>query len=267
MNVLIIYGLQWNVDCNKLLNHVQPYINNVLLFTSIDSLLLYLNKEGKNYKNHILPLSEPHILELRNANINGIMTTPEIINIFSNKKAFDQYIINNNLSEYVPKSYSYNDYSDKLVIVKPPCGGSSVGMYLSNINDLQPTIFQNYLVQEYIKEPTEFTGNLVVQDGHILYGFAYYRYYGDRNYIKHDSQDFTVQYTAPISQKYLDIFEKFLLPVKYTGVCNIDFKLCGPEEKIKVFEINPRLGGSLFFDNHYGDLATMVLKLIHLDLH
>jgi predicted ATP-grasp superfamily ATP-dependent carboligase len=160
--------------------------------------------------------------------------------------------LNNNLTEYIPKSYSYNDYSGKLVIVKPPCGGSSIGMYLSNINDLQPEIFKNYLVQEYIKEPIEFTGNLVIQDGHILYGFAYYRYYGDRNYIKHDSEDFTVQNTAPI-------------PIKYTGVCNVDFKLCGSEEKIKVFEINPRLGGSLFFDNHYHDFATMVLKLIQLN--
>jgi hypothetical protein len=75
MNVFIIYGNQvgWNVDCNKLLNHVKPFINNVKLYTSIHSLLNYLNNEGKNYKNHILPLTEPHILELRNANIKGII--------------------------------------------------------------------------------------------------------------------------------------------------------------------------------------------------
>jgi hypothetical protein len=195
------------------------------------------------------------------------MTKSDIIDIFSNKKMFDQYVMKFNLNKYVPQRYTYNDNSDKLVIVKPPCGGSSIGMYLSKIRDLSKEVFDTKLVQEYIKEDTEFTGNLVVQDGHILFGFVYYRYYGDRYYIKHDSQDFTVQYKAPISQKYLDILEKFLLPVKYTGVCNVDFKLVGPKEKIVVFEINPRLGGSLFFHNHYDDLAVMIFHLMNVNFN
>lgn len=260
MNILVLYGNQpgWTIEYDKLLHYLKPTFQSVLSFTDINSLNKYLN--NNNNVNYILPLTEPHIFELHQANIKAIMTTPEIIEIFSNKINFDKYVSENNLSEYVPKSYSYNDYSGQIVIVKPPTGGSSIGMFLSNINHLPNEIFNTHLIQEYIKEETEFTGNLVVQDGHILFGFAYYRHYGDRYYIKHDSQDFTTQQTAPISQEYLDILELFLLPVKYTGVCNVDFKLS--RGTIIVFEINPRLGGSLFFTDHYYDLSLMIIRLM-----
>jgi predicted ATP-grasp superfamily ATP-dependent carboligase len=261
MNVLVIYGHQqgWNVHPDKLLKHLTPFFIDVKYYTEILSLKNYL--EYNNNKNYILPLTEPHILELNEHQIKAIMTTPEVISIFSNKDVFDKYIVQHNLTSYAPKRYYFNDNSNKLVIVKPPCGGSSVGMYLSNINNLDSSVFDNHVVQEYIKADTEFTGNLVVQDGNILYGFAYYRYYGDRNYIKHDSQDFTVQKKVPISKKYLDVLELFLKPVNYTGICNVDFKLVNDE--IIVFEINPRCGGSLFFSQHYSDFAYIICQLMN----
>jgi len=261
MNILILYGKQpgWTIDYEKLLNFLKPTFHEVLSFIDTNSLNNYL-KNNSN-KIYILPLTEPHIYELHEAKIKAIMTTPEVIHIFSNKKNFDKYVSENNLTKYVPKSYSCNDYSGQIVIVKPPTGGSSIGMYLSNINKLPNEIFNTHLIQEYIKEETEFTGNLVVQDGRILFGFAYVRHYGNRYYIKNDSQDFTTQQIAPISQKYLDILELFLLPVKYTGVCNVDFKLS--RDTIIVFEINPRLGGSLFFSNHYDDLAKTIIILMN----
>ena len=265
MNVFILYGNQigWNIDTELLFKHLNPFVINIKHYKNIFSLQHYLQNEGKNYNNFILPLTEPHILELNEHKIKAIMTTPEVINIFSNKDEFDKYTVKNNLSKYIPIRFYHNDNSNKLVIVKPPTGGSSVGMYLSNLNELDASVFHKNIIQEYIKSDTEFTGNLVVQNGTIIYGNAYYRYYGDRNYIKHDSLDYTVQQTVPISKKYLDILELFLKPVNYTGICNVDFKLVNDE--IVVFEINPRCGGSLFFTHHYQDLAFILYKLMNLN--
>jgi len=47
-----------------------------------------------------------------------------------------------------------------------------------------------------------------------------------------------------LDQNHLRQFVHCLKPLKYSGPCNIDFKI-NPEGSLKILEINPRLGGSL----------------------
>jgi carbamoylphosphate synthase large subunit len=265
MKTVIIYGNQpgWVILTNELLYFLQPNINNVKSIKNIHELQLYLLNNSIDI-NYIIPLTETHFIELNNVNIKAIMPDNLTVQEFTNKQLFAKYVLKNNLTNFFPKIYYKNDYSNKLVVVKPPYGGSSVGVYLDNINNIQNNTFQTHVVQEYIKEDTEYTANLVVDKGKIIYAFAYSRYYGNRNYIKHDVQDNTTQKRVEIAPKHICDFERFLLPVKYTGPCNIDYKIVN--NNIFVFEINARLGGSLIFEQHTKDFATMILYLINLKI-
>ncbi len=63
-----------------------------------------------------------------------------------------------------------------------------------------------------------------------------------------------------LEYKYIKQLELFLLKCYYTGISNIDFIIY--DDKIKVFEINPRLGGGLIrFDRC--DLVEILVELIN----
>jgi len=63
-----------------------------------------------------------------------------------------------------------------------------------------------------------------------------------------------------ISADLLSIFQGILKPLNFNGPCNIDFKLT-PQGKLKIFEINPRLGGSLMHEEN-GDLLKDAINHI-----
>ena len=46
-------------------------------------------------------------------------------------------------------------------------------------------------------------------------------------------------------QKFLSDFQRILAPLKFSGPCNIDYKLSAAGD-VRILEINPRFGGSLF---------------------
>jgi predicted ATP-grasp superfamily ATP-dependent carboligase len=132
----------------------------------------------------------------------------------------------------------------------------------TTLNKVDPHLWTDYVIQEYVHTDTEYAGYFVVKNGKIVYSFAYSRYYGNRIYIKGDSQDNTVQIKTDIEEKYLKIFEKFLKPIKFTGPCCIDYKIdCG---KLKLIEINPRIGGSLSYPENIQDASVFITELIRI---
>jgi predicted ATP-grasp superfamily ATP-dependent carboligase len=265
MYTLIIYGNQpgWvNFSSDVLLPYFYDFIKKIKIFKNITELLDYLNDEGSNDTNYILPLLEESMVELHENNIYAMMPKWDVACLFQNKQLFNNYVNNNNLMQYIPKTYIEPLNSRELVIVKPPCGGNSCGVYLSMLNKVEPDIWCTHIIQEYIYGDTEYAGYFAVNKGKIIRSFAYSRYYGNRIYIKGDSQDDTTQTKVDIERKYLDIFEKFFMPVEFTGTCCADFKI--DDGNLKIFEINPRIGGSLSYPENINDAANIVTELIRI---
>jgi hypothetical protein len=144
--------------------------------------------------------------------------------------------------------------------VKPPLGGNSCGVYLTTIDKIPMDLWNTHVIQEYIQSDKEYAGYFVVKKGKIMFSFAYLRHYGNRIYIKGDSLDKTTQERIEIVSRHINVFEQFLLPLKYTGACCIDYKIV--DGIPIVLEINPRLGGSLSFPQNRRDAADVILKLI-----
>ena len=55
--------------------------------------------------------------------------------------------------------------------------------------------------------------------------------------------------TAPA--EVLEQFDTVLAPLGYRGPCVIDYKIAG-EGRVQIFEINPRLGGTLLLKSNAG---------------
>lgn len=264
MYVLIIYGQMghWhNFTSDVLLPYFYGRINAIKIFTEVNLLKNYLDNEGKWYKNYVMPLTESHMYELHHANIKGFMPRPEVINIFCDKSQFASYVKQNHLENFYPKTYTTpNSSNNQLVIVKPHWGGNSLGCYVTTLNKLNDDIFKTNIAQEYIKSPIEYAGYGVAKEGRIIYSFCYIRNYGDRVYVKGDELDNTTQARIEMDPYHKMILGHFLAPVKFTGAFCVDYKI--HNNKLIVFEINARLGGSLGADYNKKDAVDMILNMI-----
>jgi carbamoylphosphate synthase large subunit len=54
--------------------------------------------------------------------------------------------------------------------------------------------------------------------------------------------------------------EAVLGPIAYSGPCNIDYKLQG--DRMRIFEINPRLGGTLMHDDFRTELKEALACIV-----
>uniref|UniRef100_A0A6C0LDU4 ATP-grasp domain-containing protein n=1 Tax=viral metagenome TaxID=1070528 RepID=A0A6C0LDU4_9ZZZZ len=270
---LIFYGYheKWAdsnlYNKNTYMNHLSDIIHDVKIFTDISSLQAYLKTEGQNYKNYILPSLTDHIRELNNAEINSLFEIDSFwLDQLDYKKKFAEYAIKNKLSQYIPRIYSKEDdrSSNILTIVKPNIGAYSYQVYKKRLGEVQDWEFTENVVQEYIKDPIEYAGYFVAYNGNITHSFAYMGDHGNGEYIKCEGGifDASPKIRVTLNKKIVHELELFLKPTLFTGICCFDFKI--KDRNLKVFEINPRLGGSLTLEENAKDLTDIVRKLIEI---
>jgi len=249
------------------MNHLSDIINDVKIFTDIPTLKHYLKTEGQNYKNYILPSITDHIRELNKAGINSLFKIDSgWLDRLDDKKKFAEYSIEEKLTAYIPRIYSKwcDRSSNTLVIIKPSIGAYSYGVSKKKLNEVQNWEFDESVVQEYIKDPIEYAGYFVVYNGNITHSFAYKGNHGNGEFIKCEDGvfDTTPKTRVTLDDKIVKQLELFLKPTLFTGTCCFDFKI--KDGNLKVFEINPRLGGSLTLEENRKDLTDIVRKLIEI---
>lgn len=258
--IIIFYGLHssdWmNILNTKLISYFADLrIDNVINVHNVND----LDKRHPSFKYVVIPLMESHMIELHNHNISALMPKLEDIKIFSCKKLFSTYVKNNNLEQYTPKIYNLNDDvpNDMLYIIKPYSENNGQGMKIKN--NICADDFENQIVQEYINNTLEYTSYIVSKNGVIKKCITYAYSFDDEQHIKIFPINTTKMLKYDLEDKYIKILELFLLPCEYTGMCNINFII--HEGQVKVFEINPRLGGGLMKSDKH-DLADILAELI-----
>jgi predicted ATP-grasp superfamily ATP-dependent carboligase len=264
MKHLIIYGSMggWiNFESNVFLPYLKDKIHSIKIFTDINKLERYLKGEGLRHINYVLPLTDIHCLEINIAKIPALIPSADVLNIFSDKQLFAEYVQKHNLQNYFPQTFTSPNINKKLVVVKPKHGGGSAEVYFTELNKLKEEDFVNNTVQEYIYSNIEFAGYFVANKGEIIDAFTYYREYPPGPYIK-AVNDITVQYRTVVDKPYVEIIEKFVKPVSYTGTFCVDFKLA--KDTLIVLEINPRLGASLSYPENIEDGVRVISNLINI---
>jgi carbamoylphosphate synthase large subunit len=221
----------------------------------------------------ILPLLEndsKHIKSMEHLYKNKVSLVPtiETVDIFSNKHLFWQFMKNNNLSDLIPKTYKYMEAINDIeypCIIKPINlnNGQQMTIVNSVTNLIDVNLIKNkeqYIIQEYISDPNEYVSHCVVQNGKIIHHITYLNIYEKDQYIRSTEDKPVKREKVVISDAIIKYFEQVLECVQYDGICNIDYK-CKNNKPI-IFEINPRLGGSLMSEENIDDLATILCHTI-----
>ena len=243
--IIIFFGLHsrsWmDVLNNKLITDFSKHTN----ITEIKNIYTINNLHELGLsKVCIIPLMETHMLQLYNNKINALMPSLEHIKQFSCKKQFITYV------------------TKKLYIVKPYNLNNGTDMYIKQSIDVNKNDFVNKIVQEYIENKIEYCAHVVSKNGQIMKCITYAYTFDDMQHIKSFPKNTKNMSKIELDNKYVKQLELFFLSCKYTGISNTDFIIC--DEQIKVFEINPRLGGSLVrFDKC--DLVEILHKMIQIN--
>lgn len=186
------------------------------------------------------------------------------IRLLNDKHMFCEYMIRRNFSKFIPTLYFSNINSigtlhDKISypcifkLIKT-CGGDGSFIIKTNV-DLNNTLNKtNYIIQEYINSPNEYAGHFCTINGKIIYYVFYKITNNDETFIQRGKVQMYERITKPI---HLDVFSKIFMDLNYTGFACIDFRIFNNSPKI--FEINPRLGGSLVSNNN--DLTDAIITI------
>jgi predicted ATP-grasp superfamily ATP-dependent carboligase len=271
---LILYGCE-NWVCLKDTNF-QNYLSDdikVVHIWELDHLRWYLTAEDLDLKKIILPLQIYKQQELNYNNIKHVYNnTNEMIDTLDNKKLFVNYAKKIGLSKYIPYVYEkyHSEYKNitKKVIVKEPLNCFGKGISIQPLNQITEEMFDRFVVQEYIYSNIEYDGEFIIEKGKIVDYEIFKKTmltdkekekekeYFHGGHIPYDAYSFE---KTNLDKKYIEILELFLIPSKYNGFCCMDFKIV--DGHLKLFEINPRMGGTIA--SRPWDLARLTNHLFH----
>lgn len=115
------------------------------------------------------------------------------------------------------------------------------------------------ILQSFIYGSHEYATYLMLKDGEILWD-ASFRYEMEFADIIRRPGSAPVRSIGTPSRA-MEQFQAFLRPLRYSGPCNVDYKL-RPNGEAVIFELNPRLGGSLMKPVNVGLLRSVVRLIL-----
>jgi len=157
--------------------------------------------------------------------------------------------------DLIPAIYDVKDYLYPYVLKKEH-GASGYGTFILRNREHEeryadiiddPAFFR----QAYVAGESEFATHILMVDGQLRYHSTNLYHMGDDFLVK-GSATHPKSNEINIAQddKYIDLISSLLLYLGYEGTCCVDYKIL--DGKIKLMEINPRCGHSLFRDvNRY----------------
>ena len=160
------------------------------------------------------------------------------------KEFFAHHLVKIGFGDYVPKTNGNLNYP---YILKRKIGEWGVGVTVITDAECELTHAawlesDDYFRQEYIEGGNEYTTHIIIHNKSIVFYRTLEFKFCDRFFVK----GINVKHQAKneVDHSHLrNLFECILNEVKYQGICCFNYKLIGG--KVKIFEINPRYGGSM----------------------
>ena len=122
-------------------------------------------------------------------------------------------------------------------------------MFVQNFSlfQIQIEVFQNLfvsenLIQEFIENTNEFVWHAVYKDGVRLWETTI-KYVKNNAFVLRNSNTEIESSNIESNSETLKVFDQIMLQTNFSGPGKIDFSY--DSSNLKIFEINPRLGGSL----------------------
>lgn len=214
----------------------------------------------------VIPLSEDDIVRCPR-DWPMLAPTAEAVAVLRDKAAFADHVERTGLAALCPAIYRTADAVRFPCVVKPAQAAFGTGIRIFRSR----AAFEPFLAtagwdparrvcQELVDGAAEYSTHCIFERGRLLWScsFVFERLGGDeiRRGVEFDSMR-----EIPSPASALDAATRLLGPLGYSGPCNLDYKLPSPE-RIALFEINPRLGGSLMLARNLPHLRAALRCLI-----
>jgi carbamoylphosphate synthase large subunit len=214
----------------------------------------------------IIPLMESHFYEMP-TNLKSLTSTHELVSLMEDKYLLALNLITYGFGQYVPKTWTNPaDSTFPCVIKRHNLSGGKGIKILESMQELRKSLSdpefsgKQYFFQEITPGDTEYVCHIVALKGEILF-IKYFEYImpGPEIIRSWDSQTIKTNHGPNLNHQISVTFKEVIKHLNYSGPCNIDFKIIDGFPKI--FEINPRLGGSLMVSKNLSVL-TQIIKII-----
>lgn len=207
--------------------------------------------------------------DARRCRPDGVSLFPDsaAIDILASKAAFADHVARLGLAGLCPEGFADAAQARFPCVVKR-CDlsagqGVAVARSRAELDEIlarAPWCGRDVVLQEFIEGVEERTSHCVCQGGRIVFHVSFGFEVAGPDCVRTPGN---VRATRLVraSAAHVAAFEALLRPLGYDGVCNIDHKLT-PDGRLKIFEINPRVGGSLLRDYSLRHRAALLACLL-----
>lgn len=192
------------------------------------------------------------------------------IKLLNNKIDFSVFMEENKFNEYIPTTFwrKQRKIQVKCQPLRYPCifkfaekYGGDGAMVIKSVYDIHLIYenYDNYIIQEYISSSNEYSGNFYIANDIIKYAIFYMMTNNNKYHIQCGKMEKYTKIKDNGLDFCLDIFTEIFKKLNYNGCACVDFKIYN--NKLKIFEINPRFGGTLI--NNKDDLNKLITSCIN----
>ena len=260
----ILFGKPQFTDWNKFIKQL-PHNIHIQELNNINTIITYITT---NNINAIIPCTYTQMffvidnMEKISKYVKYICCDKDIENIklLDNKTKFNDYMVANLLGDYIPKVYmeinddicnTYDSLSYPCLLkTSIGCGGGGIKI-INSYKDILTIPYKNYFIQELIADNIEYGGHFYVYNGLIKCSAFYMEIYNNKTFIKIGKMN---KYNKIENKEWDKLFGVIFNKLNYTGFACANFKVVN--NVVKIFEINPRFGGTLIHDKD--DFANFI---------
>jgi hypothetical protein len=229
---------------------------NRYLEQSVDIKFVSTKDRIKNTDYRILPISADQSIYFKNDPF-CLFTNTMDPSIMDNKGMFAKFMMENFINS-IPRVYYYSFAKTKYVdpmcnkcpikmISKPVAGCGGAGIRI--VDRVEPT--DDRVISQYIDHTVYYVGHMLVDRGLMIKKIYYSCQNNNDKFIKIGAvTNYTVLEHDQIPAD-CSIFERIFTKLNYSGFACIDFII--DSGNILIFEINPRIGGSLIKNKKHLD--------------
>lgn len=243
-----------------------PDVKMVCNVSSRKKLRLIMADKG-DYHTVIIPLMENHIAKCPKK-YHSLVPGKRALGLLANKAEFAAYVAQNNLDSLVLRHYDSIDEIVWPVVLKREDLNSGRGIEIVRSREHFESLLltdewrtQKYVVEELMPGEFEYVTHCICKDGRILWSSTFeYEMFSAMEIRTPDNVK--AMRPSSASPSAISQMEKMLAPLRYNGPCNVDYKI-DADGNMKVFEINPRLGGSLMLPQNVDYLSHALSCITH----
>jgi len=202
----------------------------------------------------VIPLYEKdiHILNNRFSKRSSkyLVATNDVVDFCNDKLRFNNFLIKKGFKDNIPEILSPG--AGFPYILKKNLDEWGQNSYIVDTAEKENALVHlamdsNYFKQKYISGIDEHTTHFIFTNNKLQYHQTFKFTFPKTSFIKGmESPPFKTAVIVPVETAHADVFEKLLQVINYNGVGCFDYKI--QNDVAKIFELNPRVGGSLPLD-------------------